>query len=462
MTLHYNLKELFLFCFALMLWHILFSGTLLFALGFTLVIMVYQGAKKCLSYADGAFVGAFLLNLWYVLGSWGNVRQYDYFNFFMHADYFVAHQFFLYHPVDYLQSVYFQPPLWGFICGLVTKLAMILGKTKEFGFDFVRFISLFAISGIGIIFWRLLGKFDFKLIYKIWGFVLFLFLPINGIMANLVNNDTMVYFLMTAIIYMAVCWYEDSSWRHTFIISGLFFMAAMVKFSGLMVAPFVGILGLFKLVEQKNKLSLRLWGQFLVIGLGAITGFAWGLMLLYHHLPLTPPPLNNDFQNMEGYGLIERMFFVGKMMLPFADLRAGGIEPNVWLTLVKTSLFGEWTWGSLFSGYVLYGIGIVLAVLCLWSFFYLTKYKLGENYALNVAIVALVFAVLIAWINFWIVYPFFCSSEYRYVVILQPVAVLWLINYLNHKKLPKFMCYTLAGLVVLMIIARFTLYLYTI
>lgn len=462
MVLHFNLISVFLLCIGLMFWQAMLPGTWFVALAIMILAMLFMKRKKCLAAVDIVFVTAFLLNLWYMLFSWGNVRQYDYFNFYMHADYFVMHDFFVAKPVDYLQSVYFQPPLWGAICGAVTKLMMLLGKSKEAGFDFVRFINLFAISGAGIVFWRMISLFIAKENVRFFGFALFVFLPINAIMANLVNNDAMVYFLMTAVLYEAFLWYENGSWKQILIMSGLLFLGAMIKFSMLMIMPTLGILCLFKFINAKNKFSAKLWGQFVVLGLGAALGFLWGFMLLYHHLPLTPPPINNDYQNMSGYAFYERMFSVAKIGIPFVDLHHGELEPNVWLTLVKTSLFGEWAWQGLLWIYLLYAIGFVCAIAFIWSFFGLFNDKIGQDYAINFALVVLVFSVFAAWINFWLDYPYFCSTEFRYVIILLPAAMLWCMNFADHKKLPKTVGYASAVGITLLILARVMLYLHTI
>jgi len=462
MTLHFNLKGIACICLGLMLWQAVMPFALMGATVFFLAYLWVLRHKGENILVDGIFSVSFLLNLWYVLSSWGNVRQYDYFNFFMHADYFIDNDFFIFSPKNYLQSVYFQPPLWGFMSGVVTKFMMLLGKAEESGFDFVRFISLFAMSGAGIIFWRLSQKFQFKDNIKLWLFTAFVFMPINAIMANLVNNDAMVYFLMMALMYATVLWYDDSSWQNSFIISGLLFVATMIKFSALMMLPALGIVGLLKLLTVKKGTRLKICGEGAVMLLGAILGFVWGGFLLYHHLPLTPPPLNNEFQNMEGFRLTERLFSLSQATVPFADVRLKQFEPNVWLALVKTSLFGEWTWQGIIWGYILYGLGILSAVLFVISFFSLLTRPLGRDYTFNAFLIVLVFSVLTAWINFWLDYPYFCSVEFRYTVILMPAAFLWFGHYLTQKHLPKVINYTLAGVVVLMIFARFMLYLNTI
>lgn len=114
MTLHFSLKDIFGLCVVLMIWNLVMpAGTIWTAAVYFGVVLIYlQWRKKgpaedVVSAADGILAAAFLFNLWYVLGSWGNVRQYDYYNFVMHTDYFLQNGFFLAAPAAYLQSVYF-------------------------------------------------------------------------------------------------------------------------------------------------------------------------------------------------------------------------------------------------------------------------------------------------------------------------------------------------------------------
>jgi hypothetical protein len=303
---------------------------------------------------------------------------------------------------------------------------------------------------------------EFKARLQVSLFILFIFAPINGIMANLVNNDALVYFLMLAGLYVAYLWYLQRTYRLAFVLSGLLFFAGMTKFSGLMIVPYIAILGLFMLVYDQNKFRKSMWWQFAIVALGGVLGFSWGIFLLYFDFPLVPPPVNVDFQAMAHYSLYERLFSLSQIQVPFADIWDNGIEPNVWLTLVKTSLFGEWKWESLFWALILYGLGLFWTVFAVCTFFCLPTYKVGKDFALSAAIIVLVFAVLGAWINFWLEYPYFCSSEFRYMVILLPVSLLWTGAYLNQKSLPKAFDAIWAGLTGLMVISRFMLYLNTI
>lgn len=335
MELHFNLKSFLLYSLALAICQVYWGHVLVVGMVVFLLYGGYLRKSQKLTRADVIFMAAVLLNLWYVVQSWGNVRQHDYYNFVMFADYFVTNHFFIAPPVSYLQSVYYHPPVWGIITGLFMQFL---------DFDAVRLMSFFAIGGAYILMWRFMKQFDIRENIKEGLFSFYCFYPIHGLMSNWVNNDAMVYFLMIGVVYAAYLWYEYSSWRNTLIIFGLLLLAGMTKFSGLMVVPAVGMLMLFKLFTASNKKSLLLWGKFLVIGLGAVLGFAWGIFLLYFHFQLLPPPIDVETQSMTQYSLWTRLFDFNGLPMPiirFNELRQ--VEPNVWLTLIKTSLFGEWT-----------------------------------------------------------------------------------------------------------------------
>lgn len=462
MILHFNLKDMFFLCIALMCWHTVLPWTAGLAAVYFGGTLAYLHSQKERIGADAVLAAAFLLNLWYVLESWGNVRQYDYYNFLMHADYFLQNGFFAAAPSAYLQSIFFQPPLWGLISAVAAKLGTAFGVSFEVGFDGVRFISLFCVTGAAIIFWRLATALQIDERVKPWLWGAFCFFPAHGIAANLVNNDAAVYFLMTAMMYAGYQWHMHGRWTEALILSVLLLAAGLVKFSGLMMVPALGMLGIFRLLREKNKLALRMWGQFAVIGLGAVVGFAWGWFLLAYDFPLVPPPVGNAFQDLSRYSLAERLFGLAAAGNVFADVRAGLAEPNVWLALVKTSLFGEWSWQGAAWAYILYGLGCLLAIVLVLSFFSMLCYKMGEDWGFNAFMIVLAFSVLAAWFNFWMAYPYFCSSEYRYVMILLPASFLWFGNYLTQKSLPRAVYGVLAGGVVLLIMARFMLCLNTI
>lgn len=454
MAIHFNLKSILALSLGLAICQVLCGYTLIIGGGLALLYGAYLQQHKKLSSADVILLAAGLMNLWYVCGSWENVRQHDYYNFVMFADYFVTNHFFVAPFTSYLQSVYYHPPVWGLVSGLFMKFLE---------FDAVRMLSFAAIMASYILMWRLLTDLNIKERVKLWLFFFYCFYPATGYMSNWVNNDAAVYFLMMATIYQAFKWCEDCSWKRTLWTAGLLVLSGMTKFSGLMVVPAIGVLMLFKLLLSPKKTDKVLWGKFAVIGLGAVFGFAWGLFLLYFGFSLLPPPQDVAVQSMKSYSLMSRLFDFGGFLTPIVDFKAHyQTEPNVWLTLIKTSLFGEWGWQGKIWINILYGLSFVWLLLAIFGFVYLFFKPIKKDFALNGFFVVLFFSVLIAWINFWLDYLYFCSTEFRYTAIFLPISVLWVGHLFSNKSLPKYVEYILAGLCVLLGVARFMLYLHTI
>lgn len=462
MVLNFSLRAFFCLTVLVMLWHMLLPYTMGAAIALITLYLLWVHHCSRITIADGIFVLGILFNLWFVLATWGNVYQYDYYNFYMQAEYVGSHSFFISAPTEYFRNVFFQPPLWGFISAFITKIAVITGHSYEEGFNFVRFISFYCVGGVAILLWRMMNNFGFASRLKNALLAFFLFFPINGLFSGLVNNDAITYFLMMAIVYVANQWVYDGTWRQTINISLLLLMAGMTKFSGLMVLPAIGALGLYRLVQSPDKKNLQLWNEFIVIGLGAFIGFMWGFFLLYYKMPLVPPLVDAEWQKLSAYTEAERWLSIKGLFYPFVNARNHILEPNMWLSLVKTSLFGEWAWANGYIAYLLYILGFVWAGLAVLSFFALYQYKTQGGWSFNLFAIVLTFSVLISWLRFGQLYPYFCSTEFRYIAILFPVSLLWFGNYINKKKPPKSVNYALAGLLFLFISARIMLCLNTI
>ena len=83
MELHFNLKSVFGISLFLMILQMLGMSVFAFGCGIGGLYLVWLYKNHKLSVCDGIFVLGMLVNLWYVAGLGINIRQYDYFNFFM-------------------------------------------------------------------------------------------------------------------------------------------------------------------------------------------------------------------------------------------------------------------------------------------------------------------------------------------------------------------------------------------
>ena len=89
-----------------------------------------------------------------------------------------------------------------------------------------------------------------------------------------------------------------------------------------------------------------------------------------------------------------------------------------------------------------------------YTFFGLLKYKLGKDFGLNLTIIIYTMVVMCAWSMLWRKYPYFCSVEFRYIISLVMVSFLWMMNWVNNKKIPLWGLGLLALCIVLMGVAK--------
>ncbi len=455
MELHFDFKGLFLFCVGLMICQMLYGMAFESGVVGLWVWLAYLRGNKKIRIQDLVFAIGFLVNLRYVSALGENIHQYDYYNYYSHGMFFVENDFFINNPVDYIKGAFFHPPLWGGISGVVIKIGNLLGIEDVLAYDKVRFINLFAIAGVWVVSWKFFNLFDFRKEIVLWGWGLFVFLPIHTILAGLNNNDPLMYLFMCGAIYQGYLWYgEEKGRKRSFVIAGLVIGAGMTKLSGVMVIVFLSMLGLGKLINKKVIFDKKLWGDFLIIGLGGVIGFSWAGVLLYYGDRIVPPPMNVEFISLEGFSLWEKLFDFSGVFNIYPDIWNGILEHNVWLILIKSAVFGEWSWKCFGACLIMYVLAIGIALFLVYSFLGLFKYPLREDFGLNLAIIVYCFVGLLLWGGLWFRYPYFCSAEFRYIIGLVMVSVLWMMNWVERRVLSKVKLKIIACLIVCFCVAK--------
>ena len=176
--------------------------------------------------------------------------------------------------------------------------------------------------------------------------------------------------------------------------------------------------------------------------------------MLYFGDRVVPPPQNVDFISLKGFSLSDKLFDFSNIFHIFPDIWKGGLEHNIWLALIKTSVFGEWVWSGYFWAVIVYVLAIVLAVFVVYSFVGVFKYKLGKDFGLNLAIIVYCFVVIALWVSLWKKYPYFCSTEFRYIISLVGIAFLWMMNWIEHKNLSQRWLKFIACLIVVFCVSK--------
>lgn len=272
------------------------------------------------------------------------------------------------------------------------------------------------------------------------------FFPAYNAIAGFFNNDCLLLPLQAGTVYYSLLYYRDGGRKNLAFILLFATAAALTKLSGIVVLPLTGAAILLRLWQQrqepgngrrlaetKNKQqksgaeNKRQLAETAVFGGLMLAGLA--IWPLYQHYFLNVgfdfvPP--QEHLSLKGYSLWQRFNPLGALFYPQMFYNDFGI--NLWETMTKTALFGQWDFSmrgadimGLITALVLtYKALLVLAVV---AAAYLGAKK-RQTQALRLTMILLA-GILAGQVMFGIKHPYMCNQDFRYVAIITlPVALL--------------------------------------
>lgn len=278
------------------------------------------------------------------------------------------------------------------------------------------------------------------------------FFPAYNAIAGFFNNDCLLLPLQAGTVYYSLLYYRDGGRKNLAFILLFATAAALTKLSGIVVLPLTGAAILLRLWQQrqepgngrrlaetKNKQqksgaeNKRQLAETAVFGGLMLAGLA--IWPLYQHYFLNVgfdfvPP--QEHLSLKGYSLWQRFNPLGALFYPQMFYNDFGI--NLWETMTKTALFGQWDFSmrgadimGLITALVLtYKALLVLAVV---AAAYLGAKKrqtraLRQTQAFWLTMILLA-GILAGQVMFGLKHPYMCNQDFRYVAIITlPVALL--------------------------------------
>lgn len=272
------------------------------------------------------------------------------------------------------------------------------------------------------------------------------FFPAYNAIAGFFNNDCLLLPLQAGTVYYSLLYYRDGGRKNLAFILLFATAAALTKLSGIIVLPLTGAAILLRLYQQwkepgnrrrlaetKNKQqksgaeNKRQLAETAVFGGLMLAGLA--IWPLYQHYFLSVgfdfvPP--QEHLSLKGYSLWQRFNPLGALFYPQMFYNDFGI--NLWETMTKTALFGQWDFSmrgadimGLITALVLtYKALLVLAVVAVA---YLgAKKRQTQAFWLTMILLA---GILAGQVMFGLKHPYMCNQDFRYVAIITlPVALL--------------------------------------
>lgn len=328
-----------------------------------------------------------------------------------------------------LWGQFYHPPLYHALSAITIKLTRLFISSQDSLelLEGAKIVSCFSMCAMLLVIKEICK--EMHLDEKATQMVLLLsaFLPNYYLLAGRVNNDALVIFFMTASILYTLKWWHEHSLKNTLYLALIFGLGMMTKLSMWIMALPTGIVMLcifFK--EAKSIENLKKYFIF------AMVSFPLGLWypirsLILFDMPLSYVPVPGDDIYCGNHSILERFLsipIVESIQTPFNHPFD---DYNIWAYLFKGSLFGEFTLstykGLLIMLLVLWFIICLLGTIAL--IYTLQKVIQTKNKKWFYLLGILTF-VFISYIIFNLQYPFGCTMDVRYIMVLHVLFALFI------------------------------------
>lgn len=335
---------------------------------------------------------------------------------------------------------FFQPPLHHMAAALWIRLQELVGISYQAACEHVQILT-FIYSLVTLFFAYLIFRY-----FRLEGRALLVSFAITALhpgfilMAGSINNDMLSIMLTVMALYIALKWNDDPSWKYTILLALLIGFGMMTKLSVAFITPAVALIFIVKLIKGGIDRFAPYMVKYVVFCFICGPLALWSPVRNYilFGVPLSYTP---DVGEPVKASAVARIFDI-RCSIPFLS-RITNNDPydefNIFLGMMKTSLFGDENFALALSeaghsragytimtacGWLLLISGTVLAL----TAFYATAKVLIKDRMISGMRGAFIGAVYLcgvaAYISFMFKAPYSSSMDFRYVLYLIPVQAL--------------------------------------
>ncbi len=332
---------------------------------------------------------------------------------------------------------YFHQPLLFLIQGHFFNIFSSIFTSSIIAKESLQYISLFFTTTSIYYIILLIKKLDYKNIELYFMATLFAFNPIFILFSGFISDDVSVLFWGITCIYYLICWDKSNSNKDIIITAICFGLGTLTKLSILLLVPAISYLFLYKLIKNKNKQIISQISIFITIAVPLSLIWIARNHLLFDMQFFNIPETSPQGQSFAFIPTMNRLTNLSMVFTPFINAPLVS-DPNIFLALIKTELFGEWDFSLLssfvsFFAYPLYILNLLMKIasfgLCLY---YILNIKNNVNHILYFFII-LYITVWGYGIHYSITYPYICSSNYR-LFSLAMIPEVIILGYTARKK----------------------------
>ena len=438
------------------LFYVLLSG--MAALIVAAIYLYVRGSLTARNLVLLLAIGSFLLHMAYILYTPYYVRQQDSFalgqteGHAAYIEFFVKGNFAIPDFDPRTRWQFYHPPLHHMLAALWVKINLAFGVAYEQAFENIQVLTLFYAGCTTILSYKIFKEFSLKRWGLLIPFAIVCFHPSLILLSGSINNDMLCLTFMMASILMAIRWYKNPRIRTILPVALCIGLAMMSKFSGALVAPAVAFLFLAKLIQERQDF----WRYFRQFALFTLVCFPLGLWWEVYNsirfgMPLSYVPMlsEDNWQYIGNYSRGQFFFDVNPEQFKSVFTAWGEynnstyFEHNVFISALKTSMFGEFTLTDInpdvaLPAALLFYTNFALAlssVVALITMGFRKMKKVAVH--LKIFVLVLYLSFLGSYLVFCVTYPHTCTQNFRYMVpafVLGALAVGLLVNQVQNSK----------------------------
>lgn len=326
---------------------------------------------------------------------------------------------------------YYHPPLHHIISYLFLRLNIFLGVAEELAFENLQIVPLFCSCLCLPVTYRILKVLEVKGTGLYLGLAFMALHPATILMAGSVNNDMMTILFMCLTMLYSLTFIRNKDLKGLIKLALCIGFGMITKLNSAVLAIPLGIIFLMHFISvlrTRDKKNILAWVKnYLIFAVIVMPiGLSWIVrnLIRFGEKPGVPVPGETSPMYTETFSLWERLGIPSlsdwNFAFPFHPISAKACC-NTWVIMFHTSLFGEE-----------YPVDLpdVLLVLCQITFFLAVLFGIATAVLLiavllnkktsredRVFLLVGYIIMLVSFAAFVIIYPYTCSSDFRYVAI---------------------------------------------
>lgn len=332
---------------------------------------------------------------------------------------------------------FYQPPLHHIIAAVFCKINELLGVSYRQIAENVAFLTgLYSCLNV-VVWYIILRELKLQKAALLIPLAIIALHPTAFIMGNCTSNDMLMWLFTSLCVLYMIKWYNSPSMKNIAIMALCLGLGMMSKLSTVMLAPAIAVMLVIKLLQSgKFEKFLSLIKQYAVFGVISIPLGMWYSIRnrIKFGQPLGfVPEITSESQYIGNYSILERIIpfnFDTLTASPYVIWNQGG-EYNLFIKLLKTSLFGETSYAEDYGNtlpYLLTFLNYFLVILSVVAIVYVL-YKLKKTCSQNMPyyILGIVYIIMIIMMVYFLVsHPHQCTIDMRYIYVNIPIGALFI------------------------------------